>query len=275
MIPKKLAICVTFHFVKNRLRYLDMISDHFASLAEQLSVVIVTNSEQTENLDKISAVLANKGFEFDFLVPTGLGHPFLLTWTHFVDFRKKIKDPSFTHFMYLEDDILVTRRNMEYWMTAREELRRRDFIPSFLRVEKKDGFADWVSSDCLNTHNVAHLPRYQAQKNSDRIYVSLPTPYQGMYLLDRELMIEHLDGPSSVPEYGYWRGIREEAARGLAVAKVRKGFNSRNLVPFSMEQGKIDEVCFIHHTPNNYANDVRTKDTLGTIKTDDLLYYRE
>ena len=271
MIPRKLAICVAFHFVEERLQYLDTISNHFSSLAEELTVVIVTNSNDPGNLSKTNAVLEGKGFEFDYLIPTGLGHPFLLTWTHFVDFKEKIKDPSFTHFMYLEDDIQITKSNMEYWMQAREELRRRNFIPSFLRVEKEDGYEDWISSDCLRTFNVMELPRYQTGSDSDRVYVSLPTPYQGMYLLDRELMIEHLSGPSSIPEYGNW-GIREKAARGLTFSKVIKGFHSRNLVPFSKTTGKVDEVCFIHHTPNNYANDKNRHDALGSIKTDDLLY---
>ena len=268
-LPGKLAICVTFHYVEDRLRYLDMISDHFATLGEDVSVMIVTNSDEADTLARTLArtrqVLEGKGFDFDFLVPTGLGHPFLLTWSHLVDFREKIKDPSFTHFLYLEDDILVTRRNMEYWMQAREELRRRNFIPSFLRVERKDGCRDWYSTDCKQSFDVLEMPRYRTETNPDRIYVSVPTPYQGMYLMDRELMLEHLSSRSCVPEGGGW-GIREKAARGLTFERVRKGYYSRNLLPFSLAAGKVDDACFIHHTPNNYANQTGRADRRGTLR---------
>lgn len=272
-LPEKLAICVAFHFVAERLQYLDMISDHFSDLSQDLTVFIVTNSSEGANLEQIRGVLDGKGFEYDFFIPTGLGHPFLLTWSHFAVFRDLINEETITHFMYLEDDILVNRTNMEYWMAAREDLRRYNFIPSFLRVEKKHSEEGWYSSDAFRTHKVGSLPTVKLATNPNRVYVNLPTPYQGMYLLDRELMLEHLNGKSSIPEYckKKW-GIREMAAQGLTFKDVRKHFTSRNLVPFSVLTGEIDDVCFIHHTPNNYANRTyRLDHPIGTIPVKKLL----
>ena len=37
--------------------------------------------------------------------------------------RKRIADTSFTHFLYLEDDIRVTKKNLIYWINARNSLR--------------------------------------------------------------------------------------------------------------------------------------------------------
>ena len=271
MLPKKLAIAVAFHYVESRLVYLGMISDHFSQLADELSVTIVTNSNDTENLSKITRTLEGKGFEFSFLVPKALGHPFLLTWSHFADFRQKIEDPSYSHFMYLEDDMLITRQNMEYWMGAREALRDTGFYPSFLRVEKKDGADDWYSTDGSESYEFRDLPSVTAPAHAKWLFVNVPNPYQGMYLLDREQMLEHLSGPSSAPEYGLPKGIRERATRGLNFANVKKGYYSRNLLPFCVDEGRLDEACFIHHTPNNYANDPYSG-VYGKIKTDLFIY---
>ena len=49
--------------------------------------------------------------------------------------RKKIADNSFTHFMYLEDDIRVTKENIVYWLNARKALKIYNLIPSYVRTE--------------------------------------------------------------------------------------------------------------------------------------------
>jgi hypothetical protein len=92
-----------------------------------------------------------------------------------------------------------------------------------------------------------------------------------MYLYDRELMLEHLSGPSSNPDFGPW-SIREKAAQGLTFVNVPKGFRSRNLVPYDIKRNQIDESCFIHHLPNNYANDPHSQ--FGKIPVDQLLKRR-
>ena len=179
-----------------------------------------------------------------------------------------MQDASFTHFMYLEDDILITRDNMSYWLEGRELLREFDFIPSFLRVEQRAGSQDWYSTDCPQSYHVNHLPR--AKLSNDLTFVNLPTPYQGMYLLDRDLMAEHLSGPSSSPDFGPW-AIREKAAQGITFARVRPGFTSRNLIPFRDSQRQVDQRCLIHHTPNNYANQHPRTNQFGSVLVRDLL----
>ena len=114
----------------------------------------------------------------------------------------------------------------------------------------------------------------QAPKASlgDQItFVNLPNPYQGMYFLDRALMAEHLSGPSSSPDFGPWWPIREKAAQGLTFADPPKGFKSRNVVPYLPGSHKIDERCFVHHLPNNYANNDSPSNPFGRIPVGDML----
>lgn len=84
-------------------------------------------------------------------------------------------------------------------------------------------------------------------------FINLPNPYQGMYLLDRELMGEFLRSPAVNPDYGVWN-IREKAAQGLTFVAVPKGFYSRNLTGYLRKQGLPDPDCLVRHLPANYTH---------------------
>jgi len=263
-----MAICITFHFDGGRIQYLKKTSDHFASLATNLDLTIVTNTTRDEDLSQIERAIQTKGFAYSFFVPTGLGHPFFLTWSHLSVFRKLYTDQSITHFMYLEDDILIREENIRYWIQAREQLRPHNLFPSFLRVEQKEGDSCWYSSDCASQMRFEKLPKVRV---SDKLsFININFPYQGMYLYDRELMSEHLSGVSSNPDFGIW-GTREKAAQGLTFVNIPKGFRSRNVIPYDRKRGQIDQQCFIHHLPNNYANSDDPRNKLGQLPVDQII----
>jgi hypothetical protein len=267
-LPNKLAIAVCCHFNETRLPYLDRISDDFASLGAEVLLTIVTNTKNPDELVKLKSVVSGKGFDFHFFIPDTLGHPLLLTWAHFPVFKEILKDESFTHFMYLEDDTLITRENILYWMEGRGLLKSYGLIPSFLRVEKKKDSDQWFSSDCPHAFYIYALPRIQVGENLG--FINFPELYQGMYLLDRELMKEHLNGPTYSPNAGVW-GIQEKAAQGLTFANIPKGFTTRNVVPYLLNICKVDERCLIHHVPNNYAQPGPNGKIVITMPVDRLL----
>jgi hypothetical protein len=254
-LPRKLLVCVTFHFDEGRLKYLDLISSQFSKLGNNVIAYIITNNADAASLGKIDQVLRRKGFDYDVLFPTLLGHPYLLAWCHFDVIRTKLRDDSITHFLYLEDDILVTPANVEYWMIGREHLRDTNFIPSFIRYEVQDGEPALLSTDIIKRIYFPTAPKIRV--SDTHYYINSKYPYQGMYLLDRSLMIEHLSNMTSFLDYGTL-GIREKAAQGIIFSNVPSGFHSRNLIGYDAWNNKMDQNCLIHHTPNNYANNPNT-----------------
>jgi len=267
-LPKKLAIAVCCHFNESRIIYLDRITKEFASLGSEVLATIITNTSDTKELQKLNSVISGKGFEYQIFTPDTLGHPLLLPWAHFPIFKDLLKDGSFTHFMYLEDDTLITHENISYWLEGRELLRPYGFIPSFLRVEKKVNDDQWYSSDCPHPFYTYSLPRIKVQENLG--FINFPELYQGMYLLDRELIQEYFSGPSYSPNFGVW-GIQEKAAQGLTFANVPKGYTTRNLVPYKLDNFQVDERCFIHHVPNNYAQPIAGSKVVMTMPVHKLL----
>jgi hypothetical protein len=265
---RRLAICVTFHYVEQRLVYLRQIASHFASLADEVDVTIVTNTTDADETQRALETLPPQLAQRAIHASPGLGHPYLLPWSHFVVMRRKIEDPSFTHFLYVEDDLCVTQATVQYWLGARETLRRFGLIPSILRVERKPGETAWYSTDQMERVAIERSSRLSGPH--ERIgYLNLPNPYQGLYLLDRELMLEHLNGPSCSPDFGRWH-IREKAAQGLTFANIPYGFTSRNVVPFEVATKSVPDYCFVHHLPNNYAMDATSK--FGKVPVAALLY---
>lgn len=263
---EKLVIAVPVYFVENRLCYLSRISSYFDSLADSVEVFIFTNTDDALCQKKIRDAIGLCNFKYSLHVPKLLGHPYFLTWAHLELFRQCFsEDKTITHFMYLEDDILVKKENVEYWLKGREELRHYGLIPSFLRYELKANRGEPYCSDLLRHVNPYVLAR--AEVSNNYVYFNLPKPYQGMYLLDRELMQEHLTGRSSNPDFGVWN-IREKAAQGITFLNVPEGCLSRNFVGFDTKNRQIDSGSLIHHTPNNYADDSTRK--YGKILVRDL-----
>jgi hypothetical protein len=265
--PAKLIIAVTVFFVEDRLRYLRKIAEEFGRLADKVDVYIFTNVQEAKPQDRIRRSLDGLGFAYKIMVPTLLGHPYLLAWSHLAVFRERFAaDPEITHFMYLEDDICVRPDNIAYWLKGREDLRKVRLIPSFLRVEYKDGSDLPYSTDVVQRVNPGKHARVILSK--DYVYLNLPQPYQGMYLLDRELMGEHLAGKSSNPDHGIWN-IRERAAQGLTFVKVPPKCASRNFVGYNVKEKRIDLRSLIHHLPNTYVN--RPASPYGKILLKDLI----
>ncbi|MBU3560435.1 hypothetical protein [Polynucleobacter hallstattensis] len=269
---KKLAIAVTFHYASDRIKYLEKIATQFNSLGNEVFVHIFTNENGVDKmLNIMRAVKQDRELAVNIHTPTYLGHPYLLTWSHFHTFRELFNtDESISHFMYLEDDIFITKKNIEYWLRSREALRNNKVIPSFLRYEEKEGSKAMYATDVKTRSSFDSLPK--VKESEIYYYLNLPQPYQGMYLLDRELMYEHLNGPSSIPECTPW-GIREKAAAGLTFVNVPKDCHSRNFIGYDFETKCVDPNSLIHHLPNNYVSKMGTLH--GKIKVDELIIHAD
>ena len=265
---KKLAIAVTFHYVETRIKYLKKTASLFHLLSDEVLIHVFTNeADENKKLILLDHIKQGRDLVVEINTVTYLGHPKLLTWSHLYFFRRLFDaDLSVSHFMYLEDDIFITPQNIEYWLKAREELATEKLIPSFLRYEFRENSEDIYATDCTKKVNFFKLPKIKGQSNY--YYLNLPEPYQGMYLLDRKLMSEHLNGPSSIPEYTPW-GISEKAAAGLTFINVPQACYSRNFVGYDLKKKSFDRNSLIHHSPNNYANNSASPH--GKIKVDDLI----
>lgn len=190
-------------------------------------------------------------------------HPYYLTWAHKRLICSALQDPGFSHFLYLEDDLSFTRESLCYWHEYRGQLARYGLLPGFVRVESLDGLVYVVDqrepTSCSALPYVSLLGEDETDRSVLR-FVNLPSPYQGMYVLDRQLAIDHCRrSPARDP----WRsralvnwGIRERAAVGPILDEIPAGFRSRNVVPVRVRPDgscELDRRCTLVHLPGNYS----------------------
>ena len=272
---RKLSVCITFHYVEDRLKYLKEVCNSLIDIAPEIYLTIITNTDKAEEINAIKNTVNTQDYKFNLIIPVWLGHPYLLAWSHLPVFKKQFEDESFTHFLYLEDDIQITSENINYWLRGRKLLKPFGFYPSFFRKELNANDHNWYSTDVMTKMSFYDCPSVDIDENNS--FIGIVYAYQGMYLLDRELLKEHLESPSSNPDFehnniGLIRmhptQIREKAALCLTYVNIPDGFRSRNLLPFDKNMQQLRTCCMIHHLPNNYTNNPATP--IGKIKVTDI-----
>jgi hypothetical protein len=238
----KIVVAITFHYREEKLPYLIKVLKSIATIsAEQLKVIISTN--QPFDLE-----IANLDLELD--VVERLYHPFFLAWCH-KRYMLQFLDSDNTHFIYLEDDIEITPQTVDYWVRTRELFLRNNlnFIPAILRVEY-DSRGNAYAVDCVNSVVESSRPGITVEGQK---FVSLESPYQAMFIMDRALVKEHTLSRSfryetATPFQGAWL-VQDLAAQGNMFENVPKGFEHRYLIPVNNQTE-----AWVHHNTDTYVN---------------------
>ena len=208
----KLWVNVCFYYVKERL--------------EQFREVIKTLSE-IPNLK----LIINSNVNFDSNLPihvAELNDPYHHTWEH-KKFMSEFLESDYTHYAYLEGNIRIERKTFDYWVRTRELFQRNNlnFIPAVHRVQK-DNEGQVYSLDC--THYQRHRPTITVEEQK---FISLSEPYQGMFIMDKELVKEHIESDYyPFGQKGSW-GIRESANLGNMFVNIPVGFGHRCMLPLN------------------------------------------
>ncbi|WP_091952413.1 hypothetical protein [Bradyrhizobium shewense] len=235
---------------------------------EALDVVIITNTDQDEAVELIRDLSAplfrslparsksTKTLSIESFPK--LANPWLLPWSHkhLVSERFLSAGSAYTHFIYVEDDILLSFQNFCYFTHYREILKERRLIPSFQRIEYNDAdnrlyLVDQVGVADLNSRNRVDLDGYA--------FVNLDYPFNAMFILDRELALEYVETPSFDRERS--KLVRPEwdvacrAAMGLCFESPPEGFLTRYVSPVDPSTLSAPSWSWVYHLPNNYAKD--------------------
>lgn len=246
----KLIVAITFFFDLGRFGYLKTVLAGYQGIASDTTIYIITNCDDPALMLQYLYPLPT-GFTVHFRIPRGLGHPYLLAWCHREILLEVAHRFPNAYFLYSEDDLLLTKENVSYWLQFREPLGDLGLFPSFFRVELA-GEGSWFSTDCPGTVAASNQPIVLLDDGS--LFLGMPNPYQGLYLLDPMLMREMVSGPSMSPDFGPWN-IREKAAQGLTFVHVPQGFICRNVVRIDPDTSTVDRSAWVHHLPNTYVND--------------------
>lgn len=253
---EKLMVCIAFHYLPERLKYLEEIVKNQANLAKSIDTYVLTQTKKAEEIEQIKAILpSHDHINYEILTFDQLRHPYLLTWTHKDVFKNGyFSNKNYDYFLYVEDDIKITHENILYWKNTRPKLKQYGLYPSFMRVEWNDSLKEWMVLDIDRSASRIKLDTEKKAHADQLVYVNKANPYQGMTLYDRELLAEHFESPSFTPSYIHEWGIQEKAASGQTFINIPEGFSSRTVIPVDPFRKEVIRDCLIHHIPNKYTN---------------------
>ena len=131
--PNKMAIVICFYFTKKRLEKLKFNILNINKYNFKTNVTIITNNISKIDQKKIHKILKNKIKNYSIVIVKDYPDDNFLPWPSVDVMKEKIKDTSYSHFMFLEDDIIVSNENISYWLYFRKILKKYNLIPNFLR----------------------------------------------------------------------------------------------------------------------------------------------
>lgn len=265
----KLYTCIA-HAEPSKINILAKVLQAQEKLTDEVHVCVITNATAHEVVDAIYACgpTTSKRFKLDVYNKhcDSLPSPWLLTWVHKKLMLEKFHDPTYTHFMCIEDDMEFTVANLDYWLKDREILKPFNLYPSFLRVEWNFAREKWAAADSLSGDVFSFTNSPHIEMRTGHSFINLGRTYQGMFLYDRDLMEEHINSISFdllkfVPNWqerirhvNWPRGLTEKAVIGISHINVPPGCYSRNFTPIFPKYLLFDPCCFVHHLTDKYTN---------------------
>lgn len=263
----KLLVTTSEYFDAQRGFRLEYILRNLASIAEiktdYTRVIIISNP--ISNLERKILTDHFSQFSFDIELRSAvqnLDHNYFLAWEH-KSILKDFTNSDFTHFVYLENDLELKQKHLDYWIETSDLFKRNNlkFIPAFHRYEY-DQQGNMVSLDCTDSVHINQRPKVTVE---GKRFISLRQPYHAMYVMDKEAAEIHLNSKSSkFNTANTTYAISERAALGNMYEQTPYGFDHSCLFP-------LDDVnrCLIHHMPNKFVNIIN--DTFGKLPINDVV----
>ena len=275
MLPPNINVSIAAHYVPARVEFLARVLEGIAGWNRpSVSVTIVTNDlaladdpQLQEALEKVALC----GYRAVFDRTHGMEHPFHLTWWHKRHLREWFTQEATPHdlFMYIEDDIVVTKQNLDYFERYLPFAKKAGRIPGFIRYEN-GGKGDAISTDFLGHQIVREEERIHLDGQA---FVSPRFPYWAGFILDRELCAEYLSSPWSdmkqaeqLPE-AHNHTCRVHSAWALTYLNVEPGLHSRYVVPVNDRLQPLP-CCAVWHSAQNYS--VSKPMAFGTVRLKDV-----
>jgi hypothetical protein len=225
----KLWVSLCFYYAESRLQNFKRTINNLSNIPN-IKITVDSNVNFDSNLD---------------IRVTELADPYHYTWEH-KKYMPEFLASDYTHFAYLEGNIDVTKKTFDYWIKTRELFleNNRNFIPAVHRIQK-DKEGNIYSLDC--THKQAHSRKVILK---DQEFVFLSEPYQGMFIMDKQLVEEHINSGYYSLGHKHTYGIRESANLGNIYVNVPPNLPHRAALPLN-----ITDDCMVEHFGTDYLND--------------------
>lgn len=239
----KISKHITFFYDENRFKYLNRLIQEAATYPHKVDIFIHTNKSISDdklhsppNVTILVYIHDLKGMD-----------PFLLPWL-----CRPIMESQKNHydiFMYVEDDILVPKEALVYWLEHKNTVMDQNYNLGFLRIEV-DSIGRHFTTDNATSPDgsIDQTLTRTLFINGKEYAINDANPYCAFWIYDANefsrFIYSGLYNPASINGYG----VREKAAIGLH--GLYTSWYTYTVIPL-LGQG-LNPACKIYHLPNNY-----------------------
>ena len=236
-----------------------------------LDIVIVTNVVDKDKLYRITSLCspllephpARSSGKKTLSIESfpDLSDPWHLPWCHkhLISGRFLDEKAAYSHYIHVEDDIIVPFDNFQYFVRYRNSLQVFRLIPSFLRIEFNSNdnrlyIVDQIGVSDLMSRKVVNVDSYS--------FVNPDYPHNAMFILDRDLALEYIntrsfDRDRSIEVRPQW-GLCERASMGLCFEDLPEEFSSRYVIPINPHTLAPPCWSWVFHISSNYTKNSRS-----------------
>jgi hypothetical protein len=241
----KITKHISFYYIPERFQYIN-------------KIIKETN---TYNYKTDIFIHTNVNFSLDFLTNYDNGSiniivhdltntdPYYLTWMC-RDLLKEQKN-NYDIFMYIEDDILVKKEAIEYWLKYKNNVLENNYNLGFFRIEIDDKGYEYTSDNSSSPDGkVEEYLTNSIEINNEKYIINNKNPYCAFWIYDKNEFQRFVESNYYNINNIIGYHIREASAIGLH--GLHTDWYNGTVIP--LENNKLHKSSRIYHLPNNYIN---------------------
>ena len=242
----KISKHICFFYLENRINYINRIIEECNIYPYLTDIFIHTNNV---NLTDSAFIKYNNG-KINIIVHTTFknDNPFYLSWKCRELLQTQVD--LYDIFIYIEDDILIFKDTLNYWIKYKDMCINNNYNLGFLRIEKneKDEIY-WVDS--------ANRPIFSSITYIDNqpFVLNNVQAYCASWIYDKSEFIRWINSSywniENIKSLGQ-QFIREVSAIGFS----NEGYKG-TIIPLE-NFNKLDKNCIVHHLDNKFIKDMTT-----------------
>lgn len=233
----KVAKHITFFYKPERVQYIQDLVNNADSYTHHVDIFIHTNVNTDVFCPRSLPDMQNGSVR---VIVHDITHedPFYLSWKCRSLIREQVVSNAYDVYIYVEDDILVPRMALEYWL-AHKHIASDGYNLGFLRIEINEQKHEVI------TDITTKLPLNNVNIDGKTYVVNGVNPYCAFWIYDQETMQKWIDSTLWYPGNVVGYGIREKSA--VALHGVDTAWFKGTVLPLSNTNDGIDPGCRVYH----------------------------
>ena len=243
----KIAKNICFYFNGDRIKYINRIITETNKYPLQTDIFIHTNFNfDIELLTKydngnIKIVYYDLKNDVNF-------NKYPIIFPYYMKNNIKNLHNDYDIFIYVEDDILIPREALQYWLNYKDKLIEKNYNLGFFRIEIDDKGDEYTSDNATSPYddNVNGYLHNTVEIDNELYIINDTNPYCAFWIYDKKEFNKYINSD----RYYDCDWTRECVAFGLH----RPGINWYKATVVPLQLKKLHRDCRVYHMPNNYVH---------------------